>query len=339
LSGPVIEGALRTVGGPYFDDLAVGEVFRAPALTLTDGHGALHQAIVGDRMATALDRELGSAVFGTAGVPAHAGLVVDVAIGHSSVVTGRVKANLFYRGLQLHRTACLGDTLHTRTEVVGLRQNRLREDRPSTGLALLRIRTADQEGRKVLDFHRCAMLPLRDPEGTTDHADDLDDVAGDLDREALEAQVAGWNLEPLRTAVDGPYAADLEPGDRWSVEGGDVVSAAPELARLSLNLATVHHDRRAAGGERLVYGGHTIGLAATQAARCLPAMASIVAWRSCDHMNPVQEGDTLTSELSLEALDPLPAGGAVAELRSLVEAHREGESPMVLDWRFLAVLA
>ena len=41
---------------------------------------------------------------------------------------------------------------------------------------------------------------------------------------------------------------------------GDVVSSAPELARLTLNIAATHHDSRV-GGRRLVYGGHTIGLA------------------------------------------------------------------------------
>jgi len=340
LTGATTDGVLRSGGGPYFDDLVIGDVFRSPASTLTAGHAAIHQAILGDRMPTALDRQLGRAVFGTSGPPAHTGLVIDVAIGQSSVVTRRVKANLFYRGLQLHRIACLGDTLHTRTEVVGLRQNRLREDRPSTGLVVLRIRTSDQEQRKILDFYRCAMLPLRDPAGTTDHADDLDAVSGELDLMALETQVASWNLAPLREAVDGPHAQDLSSGDRWVVEDGDIVSAAPELARLTLNLAAVHHDHRAGtDGTRLVYGGHTIGLAATQAARCLPAMACIVAWRACDHTHPVREEDTLTSELEVKAIDRLPAGGAIAELRSRAHTDRDRERVTVLDWRFLAVLA
>ena len=44
------------VGGPYFEDLEPGQVFEdAPALTLTSGHAALHQAIVGDRLALPLD--------------------------------------------------------------------------------------------------------------------------------------------------------------------------------------------------------------------------------------------------------------------------------------------
>ena len=50
------------VAGPYFDELSVGQVFDdAPALTLTDGHAALHQAILGDRLRLALDARAVSA--------------------------------------------------------------------------------------------------------------------------------------------------------------------------------------------------------------------------------------------------------------------------------------
>jgi hypothetical protein len=39
----------RIAEGAYFDELETGQVFDgAPGLTLTAGHGALHQAIVGD---------------------------------------------------------------------------------------------------------------------------------------------------------------------------------------------------------------------------------------------------------------------------------------------------
>ena len=41
-----------TVGGPWFEDFEVGQIFDdAPGLTLTAGHAALHQAIAGDRPA------------------------------------------------------------------------------------------------------------------------------------------------------------------------------------------------------------------------------------------------------------------------------------------------
>ena len=89
---------------PWFEDLPVGTAFAAaPALTLTEGHAALHQAIAGDRLRLALDHTLGEAVLGAGPALAHPALVWDVAIGQSTVATGRVIANLFYRGLLLRR--------------------------------------------------------------------------------------------------------------------------------------------------------------------------------------------------------------------------------------------
>jgi acyl dehydratase len=128
-------------------------------------------------------------------------------------------------------------------------------------------------------------------------------------------------------------------GTTWEISGGDVVSSAPELARLILNLAMVHHDASAGSGRRLVYGGHTIGLAASQAARALPNLLTIVAWHSCDHLGPVREGDTLRSSLELERVEPLPRGGGLLHLRSRVRADRESGAEDVLDWRFVGVMA
>ena len=151
------------VAGPYFEELERGQVERgAPALTLTDGHAAVHQAILGGRLRLALDAPLARRVCGGERPLAHPALVCDVAIGQSTLLTQRVIANLFYRGLVLRRLPRIGDTLRTTTEVVALKQNRARPDRPATGLAVLRIVTVDQDERPVLDFTRCAMLPLRD---------------------------------------------------------------------------------------------------------------------------------------------------------------------------------
>jgi acyl dehydratase len=119
----------------------------------------------------------------------------------------------------------------------------------------------------------------------------------------------------------------------------DVVSSAPELARLTLNIAAVHHDSRF-GRQRLVYGGHTIGLALAQATRLLPDLVTVLGWQSCDHTGPVYEGDTLYSELHVEAATPVPDGrGGVLSLRSEVFAVAEDGAPdrPVLDWRFSAL--
>ncbi len=332
---------MAIVGGPWFEDLAVGmRDETAPAVTLTEGLAAVHQAILGDRLRLALDRPLAQQVIGGDAPLAHPALVWDVAIGQSTGITQRVIANLFYRGFAFHRAPLIGDTLRTSTEVVALRQTTPKPDRAATGLAALRIRTLDQEARPVLDFWRCAMLPLRDPDGRTGHADSFDAIPEQLDRSLLRLATRDWRLERLAPAA-GAAPEQLREGARWSVEGGDVVSAAPELARLSLNVAAVHHDAtRQTSGRRLVYGGHTIGLAAAQASRALPGLATIVGWHGCDHLAPVYEGDTLHSELALEGVEPLPGGGALADLRSRVRAQRaEGGGADVLDWRFTAVVA
>ncbi len=110
----------------------------------------------------------------------------------------------------------------------------------------------------MLDFSRCAMLPLRgEPTGEAG-----DEVGGaeDLEHEDLVAAAAGYDLSALPRR-----AASVAEGE---LEGGDVVDSAPALARLTLNVAMAHLDAtRAAHGQRLVYGGHTIAIAAAQAAR------------------------------------------------------------------------
>jgi acyl dehydratase len=333
-----VSSAHQIVGGPFFEDLEVGHIVdSAPAQTLTDGLAAIHTAILGDRLRLPLDAELSRRV---TGAPiAHPGLVWDVAIGQSTLLTGRVIANLFYRGFMFHRFPRMGDTLHTTTEVVALRQNRGRPGRAATGLAVLRVRTRDQRGKEVLDFSRCAMLPLRNPEGQTSHNADLDQIPSDLDPKAAAAACATWRLDLFRATLPGPHFVDMAAGTTWEVAGGDVVSSAPELARLILNVAIVHHDSSAGAGGRLVYGGHTIGLAAAQATRALPNLVTIVAWHSCDHLAAVREGDTLRSSIELEQTEPLASGGGLVHLRSRVRAHRESGAEDVLDWRFIGVMA
>jgi acyl dehydratase len=331
------------VGGPWFEDLHVGQVFTdAPGLTLTEGHAALHQAIVGDRMKLSLDAALSRAVVGEERTLVHPALAWDVAIGQSTTATQRVIANLFYRGLAFRRAPLVGDTLRTLTEVVALRQSARRPNIAARGLAALHVTTVDQQDRLVLDFWRCAMLPLRDPDGSTGAADDIDAVTRSTETGSPGRAVEGWRLSALRDAVPGPGFGDLAPGATWTSESGAVVSAAPELARLTLNIAMAHHDRLRPGaeGRRLVYGGHSIGVAAAFASRALPTLATITAWHSCDHLAPVGEGDTLYSRLTLECLEPLPGGGGLAHLRARVQAADEADRWRdVLDWRFVAALA
>lgn len=307
----------------------------APVATLSAGLAAAHQAIVGDRLRLALDADLCAAVTGAPGPLAHPGLVCDVAIGQSTLVTARVKANLFYRGLTFHRFPVIGDSLYTRTEVVGLRANSVKPGRAPTGLAALRMTTVDQADRPVLDFYRCAMLPASpDFDAESAPADDLSTIGA---APPAVSPAAHWDGAVFRKRVPGPHF-DATMAGAVLHSTGDVVSSAPELARLTLNIAAAHHDSRI-GGRRLVYGGHTIGLALAQANRLLPNLGTVLGWESCDHTGPVHEGDTLYSELHIESAEPTGDGGVLG-LRSLVYAVGEGDDQpdrAVLDWRLRAL--
>jgi acyl dehydratase len=346
----IVEDVRVPLGGPWFEDLKVGQVVDdAPPLTLTPGHALLHQSLTGDRLRLPLDHVLSQAVTGREAPLAHPLLVANVAIGQTTGLTQRVKANLFYRGLVLESPVHLGDTLETITEVVGLRQNQPKPGRPATGLAALRCTTWNQDGRRVLDFHRCPMLPLRDPEGDTGQTDDFAGIPEDLDEARLVAAVGNWNLSAFRARTgSGLRAADLLPGTIYALEFRDTVTGACELARATLNLAEVHTDaRRSPYGRRLVYGGHTIALAGAAVSRALPGLVTILGWRSCDHAGPVFEGDALRTEVAVEAVTPLVDGGLV-DLRARVWVDRpEEDAPpgaptgegLVLDWRLVGLMA
>ena len=324
--------------GPYFDDLSLGVRFEAaPRMELGVGLAAVHHSILGGRLRLPLDPALASRVTGGACAIASPGLVWDIAIGQSTVVTRRVIANLFYRGLVFLRAPEIGDTLHTTTTIVGLRPVTARPDRPPRGMAVLHIETRDQQDRKVLDFHRCAMLPSRaEPRGGAVGLVEL--PPSSFTTAQLSAAVADWDIaEAGRIA---PVFAELAPGMVFRIGGGDVVSSAPELARLTLNAAAIHHDRtKTPTGQRLVYGGHTIGLALAQTSRALPSLLTVVAWHDCDHLEPVHEGDTLHSEITVERCEPRPAGGGFVHLRSRVAATDvAGQRGDVLDWRFVGLV-
>ncbi|MEM9609829.1 MAG: acyl dehydratase [Actinomycetota bacterium] len=315
--------------GPYFDDLSVGRVLDpAPAITIGPGEAAAYQAIAGDPLAMALSRPLAERLTGEDGAVVNPTLALHVSIGQSTVATRRVIANLFYRGVRLRRIVRIGDTLSTRVEIRGLKEGRRRDDRPPRGTALLGITTTDQDGNVVADYERCPMLPFRSTDAAeTGHADDLGAAETELDWDGWAELAPSWDLAPL------------PEGDGWSVGEArvdpmrDTVSGALELVRLTQNQAAAHRDpARGQRGRRLVYGGHTIGLAQASLGRQLPSMATVLGWLSCDHTGPVFEGDVLatTAELVEEhAID----GGRLLAFRLAVAADRDGDQVDVLDFR------
>jgi acyl dehydratase len=330
-----------TIGSPYFEDLKVGQVFdSAPAVTLTSGHAAFHAALFGDRLRLPLDAGLCRSVTGRSAL-AHPNLVCNIAIGQTTEPTQRVKGNLFYRGLVLQTPVFIGDTLRTTTEIVALRQNRPKPGRDATGLAVLQVHVENQRGDIVMHFWRCPMLPCRDPEADTGARDSFDAIPEQIDEDQLSRAIPlDWRLDRFAQDVPGLHFADVSVGTHYVIEARDTITSAPELARLTLNVAQAHTDAGASAyGKRLVYGGHTISMASAQISRALPNLVTLLAWRSCDHKAPVFEGDRLWTEFTIENKQHLTRAGGFVDLHAVVHAERGEETVEVLDWRVVGLMA
>ncbi len=331
---------------PYFEDISVGDEFNdVPAVTLTDGHTAIHQALFGDRSRLPLDLKLSHKVTGHSSALVSPSLVSNLAIGQSTLPSKRVMGNLFYRGLHFHRSVFVGDTLRTTTRVVALRQNKLKEGRPASGMVALEVHVTNQTGETVLLFWRCPMIPCEDPAADTGRNDSFDGMPETISDMDLVSHIPEWDYDHFRDALTGKHFADYQPGDVFAVESRDTVTLAPELVRMTLNMAMAHTDAsRSVYGKRLVYGGHTISMAAAQISHALPNLITILAWFKCDHVAPVFEFDILNSIVHVEDLLPADSFG-LAKIHVEVfatrgpEAPESGDNVKVLDWHLAALLA
>ncbi len=321
--------------GPYFDDLAVNQIIDpGPDITIGPGEAAVYQSICGDPLATSLSQPLAEAVTGRAGALVNPALVLHVSIGQSTVATRNVIANLFYRGVALHRPVRIGETLRSTVTILGLRELSRRDDRPARGLALLGIRTdCVDDDSIVVDYERCAMLRFRNPDCSTGHNDDLGQAVTNTDLTDWTKFIpTDWDLRPLRTAAT--ILPDWKVGAQITDPLRDTVTSAPELARLTQNLAPVHRDPLLGlEGRRLVYGGHTIGLAQASVARLLPDTATVLGWQSCSHPAPVFENDVLSFQHTLLG-EYSSSGGRLRAIQVEVDAERVNQvTEQVLDLR------
>ena len=339
------EGRTVAVGGPYFEDLEAGRPSTRPALTLTWGHAAIHQAIAGDRLRLPLDAELSRAVTGADEALVHPNLVCDVAIGQSTVPTQRVLGNLFYRGLVLLRPVFRGDTLRTRTEVVALKQNRPRPDGTASGLA-----AAADPDREPARRAGPRLLPLPDDPparpGRRHRARRRlrRDLPGARPGRRSAPRSRGLGLR--RAARRARRAASrVEPGTVYAIEGRDTVTSAPELARLTLNLAMTHRDggRRGARAPARLRGPDDLDRRRARGDGAARRWRRSSPGEAASTPRPSSRATCSATELTVVAdiaspTGPAPRSPTCAPSSTPTEEAR-GPPEQVLDWAFLGVLA
>jgi len=318
-----------TLTAPFAEDLVPGvPLAPAPEVTVDAGMATQYFAITGDALPLALSDSLSAAVTGGSSRLANPALVISLAIGQSTVATRRVIANLQYRNLVLVRPVHLGETLRTIVTPLAAAWTRSGRDRAKV---LLGVELATADGESIASFERLALIPVAE-------ADRL--IAGELSPATERRTLLQYRSSIPDSWVSPDGSTSLRGGDTLVDSLADTVSSARELVRLTINRAAAHRDQRAGlDGRRLVYGGHTVGLAQASLSRVLPDLLTVVAWRSCDHTGPVFEEDLLTFSTHIDAVEQHDDLRFV-DATVTAYAHRGTDAPVaVLDWRPVLVLS
>ncbi len=319
----------KTDAGNFFEDFAVGQVIEhATPRTITEGDRALYGALYPSRFAIASSAEFAAAC-GLSPAPVEELIAFHVAFGKTVPdISLNAVANLGYAECRFHQPVVPGDTLRTRSEVIGLKQN----SNGRTGVVHVRSTATNQRGETALDWCRWVMVHKRDADAPAPETvvpelaaavavDDLVIPAG-LDFTAYDFVAAG---EPHRLG-------DYEVGERIDhVDGVTLTDPEHMMAtRLWQNTAKVHFNTDARpDGRRLIYGGHVISMARALSFNGLANAQLIAAINAGSHVAPAFAGDTVHawSEVLDRAETSAPGVGA---LRLRLVATRGRDASMTL---------
>jgi 2-methylfumaryl-CoA hydratase len=319
----------KTRAGNFFEDYRVGQILEhATPRTVTEGDRALYTALYPTRFALYSSDEFAR----SCGLPRSP--LEDLAAFH--VVFGKTVpdvslnavANLGYAEGRFLEPVYPGDTIVSRSEVIGLKENSNRR----SGVVYVRTTGRNQRGADVLTYARWVMVRKRD-EAAPAPAPHVPALAASvaaadlvvprgLDFSAYDFGLAG---EPHRW---GDYAIGerIDHLDRMTVEEAEHMI----VTRLWQNTSKVHFDRTARpDGRLLVYGGHVISLARALSFNGLANAQIVVAINGGSHANPCFAGDTISawSEVLDKADTSVPGVGAI-RLR-LVATHAGDHGPSV----------
>ena len=336
----------QNIEGPYFEDFKVGDEFGAPAVTIDQGYATYYQAITGDRSRLPLDHILSSNVTGKLERLVNPMLAINMINGQTTFASQNVKGNLFYRGLHLKNPVFIGDTLTTKTKVVGLKQNKIKEGRAATGMVALEMTTVNQDFVEILKYWRCPMVSCRDPKADTGMNDDFEWMPSALDYELIKKSIPlSWNIDLLTKQSLNLPSPRISENSKVIVQAGDSITCAPELVRMTGNIALTHTDASQSYlKKRLVYGGHTISLAYAQFVRAFPNVITLIGWQKCDHTAPVLEEDIINSEFLISKKIRIEKG-TLFEVKALAYSTRKdkndafADKKLVLDWVFIVWMA
>ncbi|WP_313409005.1 MaoC family dehydratase [Aeromicrobium sp.] len=303
----------KTNPGNFFEDFTLGQVIEhATPRTVTDGDRALYGALYPTRFAVPSSAAFAASV-GLDPAPVEELIAFHIAFGKTVPdVSLNAVANLGYAECRFHRPIVAGDTLSTRSEVIGLKQN----SNGRTGVVYVRSTATDQHGEVALEWARWVMVHKRDQDAPAPEPV-VPELAKALSVDDLVIP-AGLDFSDYDFAAAGETHRfdDYEVGERIDHVDGVTLSESEHMmaTRLWQNTAKVHFNVEARpDGQRLIYGGHVISMARALSFNGLANAQLVSAINAGSHTAPAFAGDTVYawSEVLDKAETSAPGVGAL----------------------------
>jgi 2-methylfumaryl-CoA hydratase len=318
----------NTNPGNFFEDFRIGQVIEhAVPRTVTEGDRAVYGSLYPTRFAIP-----SSAVFaaqcGLEVHPVEELIAFHIAFGKTVPdVSLNAVANLGYAELRFHQPVVPGDTLSTKSEVIGLKQN----SNGKSGVVYVRSTATNQRGEVALDWVRWVMVHKRDVDAPAP-----DVVLPELAKVVAPADLqmpAGLDFAAYDFALAGePFRYDdYAVGEKIDhVDGVTLTESEHQQAtRLWQNTAKVHFNKEARpDGRNLIYGGHVISMARALSFNGLANAQLISAINGGSHVAPAFAGDTVYAWS--EVLDKAEISETVGALRLRLVATKGRDESMTL---------
>ena len=319
----------KTNPGNFFEDFTLGQVLEhATPRTITEGDRAVYGSLYPTRFPIPSSASFASAV-GLDPHPVEELIGFHVAFGKTVPdISLNAVANLGYAECRFHQPIVPGDTLRTRSEVIGLKQN----SNGKSGVVYVRSVATNQRDETVIEWARWVMVHKRNTDAPAPETvipelaavvapEDLVIPAG-LDFSGYDYDAAGE-----RYRFD-----DYSVGEKIDhVDGVTLTDPEHMMAtRLWQNTAKLHFNTQVReDGQRLVYGGHIISMARALSFNGLANAGLVAAINAGAHAAPAFAGDTVYawSEVLDKAETANPSVGA---LRLRLVGSKDRDESMTL---------
>ncbi|MBC7277051.1 MaoC family dehydratase [Nocardioides sp.] len=303
----------KTNPGNFFEDFQVGQVIEhATPRTVTEGDRAAYGSLYPTRFAVPSSAAFAASV-GLEQHPVEELIGFHIAFGKTVPdVSLNAIANLGYAECRFHQPVVPGDTLSTRSEVIGLKQN----SNGRSGVVYVRSTAINQRGEVAIDWARWVMVHKRDQEAAAPETV-IPELAKAVDaKNLIVPEGLDFSSYDFTAAGEPHRLADYEVGEKIDhVDGVTLtVSEHQQATRLWQNTAKVHFNVEARpDGRNLVYGGHIISLARALSFNGLANAQLIAAINAGAHTSPAFAGDTVYawSEVLDRAETDAPGVGAL----------------------------